>query len=115
MLPFSAPLAASKGAPAWTGFGLLVAVAVALLGFTLLARWIPVYRTVPAGGEESTFAERHLPVPVVAANGLLGATTLVLVPLAALGVGGSRTAADIRPVPRRKISHSALPAPVRPV
>ncbi|MFF4500587.1 hypothetical protein [Streptomyces sp. NPDC001401] len=77
-------LAADKDALAWTAFGVLVAVA--LLGFTLLARWIPVYRTAPAG-PEATPAERHLPVPVVAAHGLLGATTLVLVLLAAAGVG----------------------------
>ncbi|RPF36931.1 hypothetical protein [Streptomyces sp. TLI_185] len=78
-------LAADKDALAWTSFGVLVAVA--LLGFTLLARWIPVYRAAPAGTEAMTPAERHLPVPVVAAHGLLGATTLVLVLLAACGVG----------------------------
>ncbi|PTN00347.1 hypothetical protein [Streptomyces sp. VMFN-G11Ma] len=77
-------LVADKDALAWTSFVLLVVVA--LLGFTLFARWIPVQRTTPANAE-STPAERHLPVPVVAAHGLLGATTLVLVLLAALGVG----------------------------
>ncbi|WP_333772717.1 hypothetical protein [Streptomyces sp. IBSBF 3136] len=81
-------LAADRSALAWTSFGVLVAVA--LLGFAMFARWVPVYRTAtPAGGEETTPAERHLPVPVVAAHGLLGAATLVLVLLAALGVGGS--------------------------
>ncbi|MFF7969790.1 hypothetical protein [Streptomyces sp. NPDC007905] len=59
----------------------------------MFARWVPVYRTAaPATtGEGTTPAERHLPVPVVAAHGLLGAATLVLVLvlLAALGVGGS--------------------------
>ena len=79
-------LAVDRGALAWTSFGILVAVA--LLGFTLFARWLPVHRTAAPGGEE-TPAERHLPVPVVAAHGLLGAATLVLVLLAALGVGGS--------------------------
>jgi hypothetical protein len=78
-------LAADKDALAWTGFVLLVAVA--LLGFTLFARWIPVQRATP-GSAETAPAERRLPVPVVAAHGLLGATTLVLVLLAALGVGG---------------------------
>ncbi|WP_030939649.1 hypothetical protein [Streptomyces sp. NRRL S-646] len=78
-------LAADKDALAWTSFGVLVAVA--LLGFTLLARWIPVYRAAPAGSEAMTPAERHLPVPVVAGHGLLGATTLVLVLLASIGVG----------------------------
>jgi len=78
-------LAADKDALAWTSFGVLVAVA--LLGFTMLARWIPVYRAAPAATEAMTPAERHLPVPVVAGHGLLGATTLVLVLLAACGVG----------------------------
>lgn len=62
---------------------------MALLGFTMLARWLPVYRTAPAGDETTTPAERHLPLPVVAAHGLLGAATLVLVLLAALEVAGS--------------------------
>ncbi|NUR01722.1 MAG: hypothetical protein HOY79_35880 [Streptomyces sp.] len=86
-------LAADKTALAWASFGVLVAVA--LLGFTMLARWIPVYRAAPAvtevmapgGTEATTPAERHLPVPVVGAHGLLAATTLVLVLLAAIGVG----------------------------
>ena len=82
-------LAAETDALAWTAFGLLVAVA--LLGFTMLARWIPVYRTVAATAaeDEAVPAERHLPVPVVAAHGILAATTLVLVLLAALDVGVS--------------------------
>ncbi|MFS4091994.1 hypothetical protein [Streptomyces sp. AF1A] len=79
-------LATDRGALAWTSFGILVAVA--LLGFAMFARWVPVYRAAPAG-EETTPAERHLPVPVVAAHGVLGAATLVLVLLAALGLGGS--------------------------
>jgi hypothetical protein len=82
-------LAADKGALAWTSFGILVAVA--LLGFTMFARWLPVYRTpAPAAAEgDTTPPEAHLPVPVVVAHGLLGAATLVLVLLAAIGVGGS--------------------------
>jgi len=46
-----------------------------------LVRWIPARRT---GTAESRF-----PVPVVVAPGLFAATTLVLVLLAALHVGGS--------------------------
>ncbi|MGV4987458.1 DUF202 domain-containing protein [Streptomyces sp. NPDC001709] len=82
-------LAADRTALAWASFAILVAVA--LLGFTMFARWIPVQRTpVPANAQdETTPAERHLPVPVVAAHGLLGAATLILVLLAALGAGGS--------------------------
>jgi hypothetical protein len=88
---------ADKSALAWTAFGLLLPVA--LLGFVMLARWIPVYRdratagaaTTAAGpGAETTVpAERHFPVPVVLAHGLLAVVTLVLVLLNALGIGGS--------------------------
>ncbi|MFE7173216.1 hypothetical protein [Streptomyces sp. NPDC057616] len=82
---------------AWTAFGLLLPVA--LLGFVMLARWIPVHRahaTVGAaaaaagpGAEGTVPAERHFPVPVVVAHGLLAVATLVLVLLTALGIGGS--------------------------
>jgi hypothetical protein len=37
----------------------------------------------------STPAEQHFPVPIVGLHGLLAATTLVLVLLTAIGVGGS--------------------------
>ncbi|GAA3043259.1 hypothetical protein [Streptomyces glomeratus] len=83
---------------AWTAFGLLLPVA--LLGFVMLARWIPVYRnrataeTAPATATAQTAevavpAERHFPLPVVLAHGLLAVATLVLVLLTALGIGGS--------------------------
>ncbi|MFB8177761.1 hypothetical protein ACFC8N_17200 [Streptomyces sp. NPDC055966] len=86
---------ADKTALAWTAFGLLLPVA--LLGFVMLARWIPVYRdrdrataTPAAAGAEGTVpAERHFPLPVVLAHGLLAMVTLVLVLLTALGIGGS--------------------------
>jgi hypothetical protein len=88
---------ADKSALAWTAFGLLLPVA--LLGFVMLARWIPVYRdratagaaTTAAGpaAEGSVPAERHFPVAVVLAHGLLAVVTLVLVLLTALGIGGS--------------------------
>src|SRR3954452_11798004 len=86
----------------WVAFVLLVLVALG--GFTLFARWLPSRRaaapagvgaagpgrgggagTAGAGGEP---AERHVPVPVVAAHGLFAVVTLVLVLLTALGVGG---------------------------
>ncbi|TGB17395.1 hypothetical protein E4099_03620 [Streptomyces palmae] len=87
-------LVADKDALAWTAFGLLLPVA--LLGFVMLARWIPVYREratagAPAGArgaEGAVPAERHFPVPVVLAHGLLAVATLVLVLLTALGIGG---------------------------
>jgi hypothetical protein len=83
-------VAVDREALAWTSFGILVAVA--LLGFAMFARWVPVHRTATpaaAADSETVPAERHLPVPVVAAHGVLGAGTLILVLLAAIGVGGS--------------------------
>lgn len=89
-----------------TWVALVLLVVVALLGFTLFARWLPTRRPVagvPAsvragaprhGGDVRADAagvhpaEGHLPVPVVAAHGLFAVATLVLVLLAALGVGG---------------------------
>ncbi|MEU7830118.1 hypothetical protein [Nonomuraea sp. NPDC049129] len=76
---------------AWIALVLLVPVA--LLGFVMLSRWIPVYRaratTAPAAGEQTAPAERHFPVAVVGAHGLFAVVTVVLVLLSALGVGGS--------------------------
>lgn len=91
----------SKGI-GWTAFGFLIAVA--LLGFTMFARWIPTYRAAsvpveaprptptPGGGGVSTAtttaptvavpAERHFPLAIVMGHGLLAATTLVLVIIA---------------------------------
>jgi uncharacterized membrane protein len=70
-------LAVDKDALAWVAFVLLLPVA--LLGFTMLARWIPARR--------ADTAESRFPVPVVAAHGVFAATTLVLVLLTALGAG----------------------------
>jgi hypothetical protein len=85
---------------AWVAFVLLIPVA--LLGFIMLARWVPVYRgravTVGArqpsastgsGPVETEPAEGHLPVPVVVAHGLFAVVTVVLVLLTALGVASS--------------------------
>ncbi|WP_351225692.1 hypothetical protein [Streptomyces sp. NPDC002133] len=51
--------------------------------------WVPIYRTATPGAaaDEGVPAERHRSVPVVPA--WHGAATLVLVLLAALGVGRS--------------------------
>jgi hypothetical protein len=76
---------------AWTAFALLVVIA--LLGFTMLIRWLPSYRTrASVAGRlpdavTGAAAEARFPVGVVAGHGLLAVTTLVLVLLAAAGVG----------------------------
>ena len=84
---------------AWVAFALLVVVAV--LGFTMLVRWLPSYRVrarVTASGAGAGRAapeaveqpaEQHFPVAVVGAHGVLAVITVVTVLLAALGVGGS--------------------------
>jgi hypothetical protein len=84
---------------AWIALGLLVLIAA--LGFTMFVRWIPTYRaraTVTAGrtggpgaapAGDRVPAERHFPVAVVGAHGVLAVATVVLVVLSALGVGGS--------------------------
>jgi hypothetical protein len=76
---------------AWVAVVLLVVIA--LLGFTMFARWLPVRRAAaPTAGAEVSAevpAEKHLPVPVVAAHGVVAVATVLLVLLSALGVGGS--------------------------
>jgi len=98
---------------AWTALGVLATVI--LLGLTMFARWLPVYREPPvvaaaapapgpawpmepasSAGRTSTAeqvlaapAESHFPVAVIAAHGLLAGATLVLVLLTMLGIGGS--------------------------
>ncbi|MEW2413024.1 hypothetical protein AB0953_04760 [Streptomyces sp. NPDC046866] len=82
-------LAVDRAALAWTAFGLLVPVA--LLGFTMLARWLPVLRarTTDTGPDAQAPAERHFPVPVVIGHGLFAVATVLLVLLSALGTGGN--------------------------
>jgi hypothetical protein len=72
-------VASDEASLAWISFVILLVVA--LLGVTMLARWIPTYR---AGDSGSGPAERHFPVAIVGGHGVLAATTLVLVLLAAL-------------------------------
>jgi hypothetical protein len=97
---------------AWVSVGTLTAII--LLGLTMFARWLPVYREpelpapavltgpgwpagtvlqaeeTPAAGQlYAAPAESHFPVAVIAAHGLLAGVTLVLVVLTTLGVGGS--------------------------
>ena len=69
---------------AWLAFAILVVVA--LLGWTMFAIWLRRRRTAEAV-ETDRPAEQHLPVAVVALHGVLAVSTLVLVFLAAVGVG----------------------------
>jgi hypothetical protein len=100
-----------REALAWTA--VLILVAIALLGITMFARWIPVYRTTSAHAEPvrvsrgslfesapatatrtvaevayDTPPEGAFPLVVVVAHGVFAASTVVLVLLTALGVGG---------------------------
>jgi manganese efflux pump family protein len=79
-----------KDVLAWIAFAALVVVAT--LGFTMFAIWLRRRQARGAVTEAvtpSTPAEQHFPVAVVGLHGLLAATTLVLVLLTAIGVGGS--------------------------
>lgn len=65
---------------------------VALLGLTMAARWIRVYRVFADPGPSLTRQtivppERNFPLPVVVSHGILAVTTLVLVVFTALGAG----------------------------
>jgi hypothetical protein len=79
---------------AWIAFALLAVVA--LLGFSMLAVWLRQRSHEPAfagagaaAARDATPAEQHFPTAIVGLHGLLAAATLVLVLLAAAGVGGS--------------------------
>jgi hypothetical protein len=80
-------VATDSDALAWIAFVLLLVVAV--LGFTMFAIWWQrrQQRDVAQGADPATPAEQHFPVAVVGLHGVLAATTLVLVFLAAIGVG----------------------------
>jgi nitrogen fixation/metabolism regulation signal transduction histidine kinase len=64
---------------AWIAFALLLVVA--LIGFTMFGIWAARSR------RDERAAEHRFPVSVVGLHGLVAATTLVLVLLAAAGVG----------------------------
>jgi hypothetical protein len=65
---------------AWIAFALLGVVA--LIGFGMLGMWLS-----QRSRHDGEAAEQRFPVPIVGLQGLLAATTLVLVFLAAAGVG----------------------------
>ena len=80
-------VATDSDALAWIAFVLLLVVAV--LGFTMFAIWWQrrQQRDVAQGADPATPAEQHFPAAVVGLHGVLAATTLVLVFLAAIGAG----------------------------
>ena len=83
-------LIADKDALAWVAFAILAVVAA--LGWTMFAIWLRrrQARTAEVGSAAPGVpAEQHFPVSIVALHGVLAVTTVVLVLLAALGVGGS--------------------------
>ena len=83
-------LAADKKVLAWIAFVILAIVAV--LGWTMFAIWARRRQRGAMAAEASapdTPAEQHFPVAIVTLHGLLAVTTVVLVLLAALEVGGS--------------------------
>lgn len=65
---------------AWIAFALLLIVA--LIGFAMLGLWLS-----QRNRRDTAPAEQRFPVPIVGLHGVLAATTLVLVFLAAAGVG----------------------------
>ncbi|HTT51013.1 MAG TPA: hypothetical protein VMH35_06425 [Streptosporangiaceae bacterium] len=75
---------------AWASIGMLCGIA--LLGFTMFARWVPVYRepVTAAGRPGSGYpgpAESNFPVAVVAAHGMFAVSTLVLAVVATVTTG----------------------------
>src|SRR5215469_5910424 len=102
---------ASSGLLVWIGYLILdrdmlawIALAtlgtVIVLGLTMLGRWIIVRRALSAAlrarpgdvfarARVAAPAESHFPVPVVVAHGVLAFSTITLVLLTVLGVGGS--------------------------
>jgi len=76
-----------SSALAWIAFVLLLVVA--LLGFTMFGIWLRRRQARAGALTPDTPAEQHFPIAIVGLHGLLAATTLVLVLLAAAGVGGS--------------------------
>ena len=88
-------VATDSDALAWIAFVLLAVVA--LLGFTMFGIWYQRRQRGPAAatgvtgapGSSDTPPEQHFPVAIVGLHGLLAVTTVVLVFLTAVGVGGS--------------------------
>ena len=88
-------LLSHSSALGWTALGMLLAIGG--LGLTMFTRWIPVHIAYVAaesgkhGRRVADYdfpAERAFPLPVVVGHGLLASTTVTLVVLAMIGVGG---------------------------
>ena len=75
-------VAADNDGLTWVAFAILVLAA--LIGFSMFFRWLPQVRARGGGTGAKATPEKKLPVPVVVAHGLAGATTLVLVLIAAI-------------------------------
>jgi hypothetical protein len=79
---------------AWAAVAVLLGIAT--LGLTMFLRWIPVYYGSPHSPAPASSlpavrdapAEGHFPVVLVYCHGLMAVTTLVLVLLDTLGLGG---------------------------
>ena len=83
-------LVSDSDALAWIAFVMLAIVAG--LGWTMFAIWLRRRRARAAeagAAATDTPAEQHFPVAIVALHGVLAVTTVVLVLLTAVGVGGS--------------------------
>jgi hypothetical protein len=83
------------GSASWGWAALGVLAGIATLGLTMFTRWIPVHAAYMAAesaqGMSAEFdfpAERAFPLTVVIIHGVLAVTTLTLVLLTMLGVGG---------------------------
>ena len=79
-----------KDVLAWIAFAILAVVAA--LGWTMFAIWLRRRQARGAIAEAvspDTPAEQHFPVSIVGLHGVLAVTTVVLVFLTAIGVGGS--------------------------
>jgi len=86
-------LLAQSTAAGWAA--LVILLGIGALGLTMFTRWIPVHIAYVAAeaksGRSAEFdfpAERAFPLPVVLGHGLLASTTVILVLLTMLGVGG---------------------------
>lgn len=80
-------VATDTSAVAWVAF--VVLLPVAALGFAMVARWFAGRTSTVEAVTPGKPAEQHFPVVTVGFHGVLAVVTLVLVLLAAIGVGDS--------------------------